>query len=396
MAAVKRLAFLSVVLIGVDFLDELGSGIAFVAAPEIQSGFGVSYGQAAGWLLTATLVLSLVLEPPLFVLSERHPRRWFVCGGLAATGLACLLAGFAEGYWVLVAALVVYGPASGCGVGLSQAALMDANPGRHEQLMMRWTLAGSLGDLATPGLLALMVLIGGTWQAGFIAVGVVFLFYAALLWRQPFLAMAAASQSGTEGEAKASLRHVAVSALRDRRLLLWVLAVVLCDLLDEILVAFGALRLREHVGADLNQRAAILTAFAVGGTIGLVLAERLVDRLDPRKFLLVASLACTACYAAWIAAETPLASGVSMFGVGLFSSTHYPVAKAQAYRAFPGRAGTVNAVITAGGWLQLPIPLLIGWVADRAGLGAAVSLLFAQPVGLALICAFVLSRDRSP
>ena len=96
---------LAPLLIGVAFLDELASGIAFVGSPEIKSEFGVSYAQAAGWLLFAITALGFLLEPPLFLLSDRLPRRWFVCGGLALLGVVCVAAGLAPSYGLLVAAL---------------------------------------------------------------------------------------------------------------------------------------------------------------------------------------------------------------------------------------------------------------------------------------------------
>src|ERR687885_620295 len=63
-------------------------------------------------------------------------------------------------------------PASGAFVGLSQTALADLEPERHEQAMARWTLAGSVGVAAGPLLLAGVVAAGGGWRACFLALGV--------------------------------------------------------------------------------------------------------------------------------------------------------------------------------------------------------------------------------
>ena len=48
------------------------------------------------------------------------------------------------------------------------------------------------------------------------------------------------------------------AALRNRRLLLWLTACWLCSLLDEILVAFGALYLKDRFAADGGERSAVL------------------------------------------------------------------------------------------------------------------------------------------
>jgi hypothetical protein len=57
-------------LVAVAFLDELASGIPFVGAPEIRSEFGVSYTQAAGWLLLAIAALGVHAVLTLFGVME--------------------------------------------------------------------------------------------------------------------------------------------------------------------------------------------------------------------------------------------------------------------------------------------------------------------------------------
>ena len=64
-------------------------------------------------------------------------------GGVVFAASLALFAG-AGGFWPLLLALVLFYPASGAFVSLTQAALMDAEPGRREQNMARWALAGSV------------------------------------------------------------------------------------------------------------------------------------------------------------------------------------------------------------------------------------------------------------
>ena len=137
-------------LLGVDFLDEWSSGVPSLGAPGIQAEFGVSYGMAAGWVLAVPLVLAVLLEPPIFLLADRHPRRWFVCGGLLALGGLCFAQGLAPSFWVLLGLLFFTGTAGGAAISLAQATLMDADPARRERTMARWTLFGATGDLAVP------------------------------------------------------------------------------------------------------------------------------------------------------------------------------------------------------------------------------------------------------
>ena len=383
-----RLAFL---LVGVDFLDELASGIPFVAAPEIKSDFDVSYGRAAGWLLTAMGALGVILEPPLFVLADRHPRRWFVCGGLAVLGVSCLLAAVAPVYGTLVVALLVFGPASGCGVTLSQATLMDAHPDAREKWMVRWTLAGSLGDLATPAFVAGMAWIGAGWRGAFAALGFLLFGYAALLWRRPF-PEPLASRDPAEARPRALLDPLRRGLAR-RSLRVWAVATILCSLLDEILVAFGSLYLRDVVGFGIEARATVVTALMVGAVLGLLVLERLLARFDARAVLAASGVLSALALSGWLFAETLWASAAGFFATGFFAAAHYPVAQAQAYRALPEGSGSVDALLTAGGALMLPVPILLGVVADTVGLREALALLLLQPV--AVLWAALLARRRA-
>ena len=71
-----------------------------------------------------------------------------------------------------------------------------------------------------------------------------------------------------------------------------------------------------------------------------------------------------------------------MFATGLFEGCLYPLAKAQAYRALPGRSGMLNAVAHVFTPPDAALPLLLGLLADQLGLIVALTILLVQPVGL--------------
>jgi predicted MFS family arabinose efflux permease len=389
-APLRRAGALAALLVGVTFLDELGSGVPFAGSPEVQREFGVSYGQAAGWLLLAAGLLATAIEPPLFLLADRRPRRGFVVGGLAGVAAACFLGACAPSFPWLVAALLLYGPASGVACGLSQATLMDAHPAQRERWMLRWTLSGELGDLAAPALVALSVALGMSYRLGLAAAGALFATWALLLARAPFPARAADPERRAEPRFAAALR----GALRRRDVWLWAVAALLCDLLDEIVIAFGALQLRDGLGLAAPARAWILGAGVAGGALGLLAAERLLLRFEARRLLLASALACGVSYVLWLRAESALASGALFAVVGVFAAMHYPLAQAQLYRALPESSGSVNALATLLGALALPVPLGLGFVADRAGLVPALALLLLQPVGVGAAALLSLRRRR--
>ncbi len=372
-----RLRTLSTILIFSTFLDELSSGVPFVGAPDVQTTFGLSYAMAAGWTLAAMQLLSFLVEPPLFVLSDRYPRKWFICGGLAVLGLVCIGSGLAPSYWALLIGLALFGPASGAGVSLSQASLMEANPDARERWMLRWTLSGVAGDLATPALFAGLAFLTLGWRTAFVASGALLLAYAALLWTREF-----PTSPSERTEEPVSIRTAVVAALRNRRLLVWLLGVWLCGLLDETLVAFSTLHMRDGLGATTHERSALLVLWTLGGGVGLVLAQVLLRRVSPLPLLASCAGAGVVTYVGWVLAPSITVSGVLFFGVGLTTAPLYPLAKAQAYRSLPDQAGMVNAVGHVFQPLDIVVPLILGVIADRFGLVPALLLLAAQPAGL--------------
>jgi Na+/melibiose symporter-like transporter len=262
---------------------------------------------------------------------------------------------------------------------------MDAHPERREQLMTRWVLFGSLGDLATPALFALLALWSFGWRAAFLVAGALFAVAAiALPSRFPRV-----RRSGAEGARP--IRRALVEALRNRTLLLWLTGAALCALLDEILVAFGSLYLRDVLGAGVAERSLVFACFVAGGVPGLLVVDRLLVRFDPVRVLFVSAALCAAAYLAWLFAGSVAASAGLAAGVGCTSATLYPLTQAQAYRALPEWSGTVAAMGSLFGWAQLLILPALALVADLWGLLPAMLLLAAQPVGILLIVA---SRAR--
>src|SRR5690606_994311 len=164
---------LAPLLLVVDFLDE-AAGVAFVGLPDIQGEFAVPWAAAVFAAFTVPGVLAWLVEPSLLLLADRHPRRRraFVVGGLLLMGASLVVAASAPGPLTFGVATALAWVGNGLGVNLAQATLMDADPDRREQWMARWTLAGTLGDLAAPLLLAALAAGGLTWRAASAVVGV--------------------------------------------------------------------------------------------------------------------------------------------------------------------------------------------------------------------------------
>jgi predicted MFS family arabinose efflux permease len=380
------------VLLGVDALDELASGVPSYAAPEVQQSFRLSYGGVALLMFVVPAIGGMVLEPIAFVLADRYPRKWFVCGGLFAMGALGIGCGFAPSAGAFAVMFAAWAVSVGVGVSLAQATLMDAYPADRERMMTRWVFMGNVGDLLAPLVIAGLALASLGWRAAFIATGALVTIYAAVLCRLPF---PPAATSPGDDEPAPRLRDVIRGALRNRRLLLWLTASWLCSLLDEILVVFASLHLRDDLGAGTATRSAILACFVAGALVGLVITDRILAVRHPVRVLRDAAVACAISYTAWVFTPSLWASAALLFATGCFCAPMYPIAKAQAYRALPGHSGTVNAVDSLFGPASIALPFALGLLADHAGLTPTLLALAVQPVALAAIATYI-CRARDP
>ncbi|MCA9623069.1 MAG: MFS transporter [Myxococcales bacterium] len=376
-------------LLGVELLDELYSGVPSVGAAAIQEGFAASYALTATALLLVPALVALCVEPFLFVLADRHPRRWFVTGGLFAMAVAAVLAASAHHIATLTLAITLAYLGSGSGVALAQATLVDARPDAPERALARWALAGEVGDLLAPALMAGLALVGLGWRAAYLLVGAVAAVQALLLLRTDYPPSAADEE---EEEEEPSVIEALRRAIRHRPLLFWLAATALCDLLDEIVVIFATLHLRD-LGIAEGERSLIIGTGVVGAIVGVFLTDRALKRVDPLRLLVATSLACIASYLAWLGATEVWSSALGFFAVGVTAAPMYPIASARAYAALPGRSGTVNAAGHLFTPLMLAAPWLLGLLADRYGTASALVVLLIQPVGLALAGLIALRRQ---
>lgn len=389
----------AIALVFVDFLDELDAGLTPVSAAEIRDELALAYGGVALVLLVAPMLLSMVIEGPLLILSDRWRRDRMAAFGVFAMGLCMLLAACAPSGWTLALALGGWASASGIACGVSQGALMDAYPHERERWMTRWTLMGALGDTCSPALVLGCTALGFGWRGALAAAAVLHLLHALVLARAMRSVQAVGESSDTDeneddDDATPLLQRLR-AGLRDPSLIAWLAGSALCCLLDEILVAFGAMFLRDELGADVAMQTAAFTACAIAGAVGLALSDRLLRRVDPLRLLVLASLACALAFVAWLCASTLAGSIVALALVGVFAAPLYPICAARAYAARPGEAGLVAAVDQLFSPLSIVAPIAVGLLADRFGVLTALTVLLLQPLGVGVL-ALVQLRTKSP
>lgn len=83
------------------------------------------------WVATAAMLVSAITVPIVGKLSDLYGRRGFYLGGLVVFMAGSLIAGFAQSFWVLVAARAIQGLGMGTVMPLSQTIIGDIIPPRQ-------------------------------------------------------------------------------------------------------------------------------------------------------------------------------------------------------------------------------------------------------------------------
>jgi len=359
-------------------LDELVYGAREASWPLIRHDLGLQNIQV-GLLLSLPTMVSSLVEPVLGVLGDTGWRRRLILGGGLLFAARLLLFATSPGFLPLLLASALLYPASGAFVSLSQATLMDLAPARREQNMARWTVAGSVGAVAGPLLLAGFVTLHFGWRPLFAALAVLTL---------PAIVLASSqlgNHSFPDGQERllSGLRD-ALHELHRPSVLRWLALLECSDLLVDVLLGYLALYFVDVAGATVSQAALAVTVRTGAGLAGSLLLLPLLARLDGLLYLRVSALAALIVFPSLLLVPGLIPKLLLVGSLALINAGWYPVLQARLYAELPERSGTAMAVGTIFGTGAAILPVLVGLVAQRAGLHTALWLLAAGPIAILL------------
>lgn len=380
MPAMLRIHRFVLVLLVIEFLDELVFGAQAAAWPLIRDDLGLTYAQI-GMLLGIPVLVSAVAEPVLGILGDVWRRRALVLGGGVAFAAAAALMGSSTGFAMLLLAMALFYPASGAFVSLSQASLMDFEPERHEQNMARWTFAGSVGVVLGPLALGAAVAVGLGWRGLFWCFAALALAAVVWLWRTSFPAHVGGGETGEHGSFREGFAG-AIAALRRREVLRWLTLLEFADLMLDVLFGYLALYFVDVAGVSAAQAGVAVLVWTAVGMVGDLLIIPLLERVSGLAYLRVSAALVLVVFPAFLLIPDWWAKLALVGVLGLLNSGWYAILQARLYSAMPGKSGAAMAVSNIFGWVGALLPLGLGLVADRFGLGPTLWLLMAGPIAL--------------
>jgi len=376
---------LTLLFLLIEFFDELAYGAEGAVLPALRDSLGLTYAQI-GMLLGLPAVFGTAVEFIIMLLGDTRLRKWLVVGGGFTIMLASLLMAGAQAFSVALLAFLIYFPASGAFVTLSQATLMDLNPGRQSQMMARWTLFGSTGNLIGPLIAAGLFAVGVSWRWNYVYLAALALVLTLLLLPRRFPA-----HRHTDDEDKNLTIHELQAllpelwrSLKNPKLMRWYILLDLSDLLLDVYISFAALYFADEVGFSPAQVGLMMGALMAAGLAANVALIPLLERVPGRKLVRLTAVFAGLAYAAWLLAPWIWAKVALAIVVRLFTLGWYEVLSGEAYASLPGRSGTVAAIGSLMGMLGGALVWFVGWTAGQASLQAAMWLLLAGPIALML------------
>ncbi len=382
---------MSFVYLLIEFLDELVFGLGETSWPLIRTDLHLSYTQI-GLLLSVPGIIAAFIEPFLGILGDVWKRRLLILAGGFFFTCSLILTALSSSFVPLLVSFIIFFPASGAFVSLSQATLMDSAPDRHAQNMARWTSAGSLGNVLGPLLLGAFVYFGLGWRGAyaftaFISALCLFAAFRLVPPDASFTSQLPSFQSVFDGF------RAALSALKRREVWRWLLLLEFSDLMLDVFLGFLALYFVDIAQATDSQAGIAVTLWLTMGMITDFVFIPIVDRQpNPMTYLKRTAVLEVFAFIIFLLVPGFIPKLIAIIFVNIFNTGWYPILKGSLYSALPGQSASIMAIESVTTPIAKLLPLIIGLLADQFGLGSAIWLLLLGPLALMI----GLPRQQAP
>lgn len=311
------------------------------------------------------------------ILGDAGWRRRLILGGgfLFASQLALITV--APGFAILLIAFCLLYPASGAFVSLAQGSMIDLDHSKAEQLMAKWTFAGSVGVVAGPLVLGGALLLGVSWQGVFAALAVLGLALSLIALRK----LPAPHPDAEDTTLREAIRG-AGQAIRRAAVWRWLVLLAFSDLVLDILLGFLAVYFVDEVGVTAAQAGIAIVVWSVVGLAGDALIIPLLGRVKGVRYLRMSATSMLVVLPVFLLVPGYEVKLVILGVIGLLNAGWYSILQAGLYTELPGKSGTVVAVSSVGSLPQAAFPALIGVIADQWGLDVALWTLILGPIAL--------------
>ncbi len=349
----------------------LSAGLMGVIWPSMRDGFGVN-DEVYGTLSLATLVCSLLVTANSGVLLARFGIGVSLLASCLIGGLGALVSILAPNWGVFVAIQ----SATALGSALLNPAVNIYFAAYQSTGRMNWLHAcWGLGATVSPVLMARLIQAGGTWRAGYVMIGLVYLalsvVFGLTLKRWP---SAVGAEAKSEPEAVRGTRTLALPAVWLSLLLFFTFTGM-----EGASAQWPFTLFTEGRGIDAAVAGAWVSAYWVGITVGRVVFGVVAQKAPPSTLVRGCMLGLCAGTAAIWWAPLPLIGFIGLALTGFCLAPLFPVLTSTT----PQRLGAARAAHAIGYQMTAVrlglslIPALGGVLSERLGIASIGPFLFA-------------------
>jgi len=345
-----------------SMVDEASGFLPAGTFEAFRADLGLSYTQAG--VVLSMAAFGSIAGSLVSVAADHVSRRALAAGGALALAASMAWFGLSSGFGGLVVASFGHGFAATVMIDATTVALADAVE-EHElrPFLARSNLFGVIGDLSGPILLGVVVSAGLSWRVAFLVVAAGVALFAAVLAGAPL----------PPPESGGSPLGVVRDVIRDGRVWLIAALSLLAVPFDEPFLGF-LLALGEEVRGLGPIALTVLALVSVGGGLAAytVIESRMRSIGDAVTMgaggALMAAGAAFAGLVGWPGA--PFVGG-ALVGVGL--ALAWLALEHRMLTLRPGQEGTTRAVVGAVESIGFLIPVVVGAIVDRLGLGVGLA-----------------------
>jgi MFS family permease len=371
---------------GLSHFYQIATAVLF---PLIKDDLGVSYA-ALGSTVALYYVVSGICQTLAGFAVDRYGARLVLFCGLALAVLGALMAGLAQNFPMLVAAAVV----GGLGNSVFHPVDFSILNARVDKARLGYAfswhgIAGYLGYAAAPAYGIAMASAFG-WRGALLGAALVGVVVIVLLASQGAMLQAMPARQRQDAGGLRPLLQLPVLMVFGYFVLLGVAFIAI--------QTFGVTAMVSLYGVDVVLASAALTAYLVGGAVGIFCGGFIAVRASRHDLVAVSGMACSAALAfvlasAWLpAALLPLLLGAAGFAGGLTNPSRDLIVRASTP---PGATGKVYGFVYSGLDVgSMVTPVVFGWLIDR-GQPAAVFYAVVAVLALSILTVLKLPGRRT-
>lgn len=372
----RRILIFFLIAMVIEFVDEFIGSIKEAFWPIIKSDLGLNYTQI-GLLLAIPMVIGNLAEIFIFISGDIWSRKKIITIGGIFFCLSLMITGLSFSFLPLLLSFIIFYPASGAFVSLTQATLMDIEPQKRELNMAWWTFAGSAGVVLGPLIVSVAIYLNISYRIVFIISCILILPIIIINFLQKNFIY-----KNSESVSIIKLLKTAVSALKRKTVIKWLVLLEFSDLMLDVLMGFIALYF-----VDLVKTSPIQASFAVFiwsgvgllGDFGLIFVLKYVNGLQYLKYSVIIEFVL---YPLFLLIPFTGGKMILLGLIGFFNAGWYSIMQAKLFAEMPGKSGLTLAIKNISGLVGSLFPFYLGLIADLFGLHVTMWLLLLGPIVL--------------